>query len=247
MLVSNKKLGVRFLFKNDYDLSFIDDSNTSLIIDASGGRFRAATDAYREGQCAVTSSEFQLNLPEVNAYGRGYARHGITDFANAPALKIKLRREGDLFVPNQNGARIRSAMFKVTHLPMGLHDSLMAFVKENNQDSQFYIWPGKLHPDLNEILALVNVKKVAYEELASTVREKTSLASFFENGGLERTALSPRILSFFRLIADSGSDLTKISIEPPFILAPHTRFMSGTLGRLYGRPVVPIEIRRAHV
>jgi len=240
LLVSNKKLGVRFLFKDDYDLSFIDDSDTSLVIDASGGRFRAEPDAYREGAYSVPSNELEITLPEVSGYGRGYAKHGITNFSDVPATKINLQREGDRFVPYRNGTRIRSAMFKVTHLPLGLHDSLMEFVKENNEDCQFYIWPGNLRPELNEILTLINVTKAEYEELAPAVRETTSLARFFENGGLERVAASPRIASFLRLIADSGSDLTKISIEPPFFYSPYSRLMSGTLGRLYGRPLVPI-------
>jgi hypothetical protein len=139
LLVSNKKLGVRFLFKDDYDLSFIDNSDTSLVFDASGGRFRADPAAYREGICAAPTDELLVALPEMIGHGRGYARHGITDFSDVPASKISARREGDRFVPHQNGAPIRSAMFKVTRLPLGLYDPLLAFVKQNNEDSQFYV------------------------------------------------------------------------------------------------------------
>lgn len=241
LLVSNKKLGVRFLFQHDFDLSFIKDSNTSLVIDASGGRFQADTDAYRAGKCTVElNKEIEVNLTAVNGYGRRYGPHGITNFSDLPAKKINLRRDGERFVPYQNGTRICSSMFKVMHVPLELYDSLMAFTKENNEDSQFFIWPGRFCPELNEILALINVTKNGYEALATLVSKKTSLARFFENGGLELTALSPRILSLFRLIADSGSDLSKISIEPPFTYSPYCRYMSGTLGRLYGRPVVPV-------
>lgn len=96
-----------------------------------------------------------------------------------------------------------------------------------------------MRPELNEILTLVNMSKDEYEALASVVREPTSLERFLENGGLEIFALSPRIQSFLQLIADSGS-LSKIIIEPPFFYSPYIRYMSGTLSRLYGRPLVPI-------
>lgn len=241
LLISNKKLGVRFLFDDDYDLSFLEKSHTHLVFDATGGRFEPPQDGLTKGTLDDGPASLTVNTQALQQFGRGHHAHGIVNSENVPAMQLEIRKtEPGYYRPIYNGAPLRTALFKLTHVPIGLYERLLDYVRPQNADGLFYIWPGNLRPELNEILALINLNQAGASYLASLVPQKTGLASCVEQGLLQSDALDPRIIEFVKFLQSATDDFDQIGIEPPFLFEPRLQWLSAKFDRLWGKVVVPV-------
>lgn len=238
LMLSSKKLGVRFYFDNAYDLSFIKESDTHLVFDATGGRL-TIEDGYQEAP--QNQDDISVDLGALQSHGKGHQTHGITNWNDAPPVKIQCKRDGAYFKPYLGQAPVTTAMFKLTGVPTALYEELMEFVQLQNSDSVFYIWPGNLKPELNRILILINLDRAGFEELGALVERPVSLKAFLDNGGDDLEHVDYRITRLINILKVRAPDaLEDIGIEPPFLYRPYFRFMQGGLPRLYDRTLVPV-------
>ena len=240
LLISNQKLGVRFLYDDDYDLSFLESSHTHMVFDATGGGFEAPQAGLTKGTVGQGPAIFQVATPPMPQFGRGHYSHGIVKAEDFPAMQIQAKKSGEFYRPMLNSEPLKTAMFKLTNVPISLYERLLDYVRPQNQDSLFYIWPGNLRSELNEVLALINLDQRGVSYLGSLVKERTTLVDCVSRGLLETDELDRRILEFVRFLESATDEFGQIGIEPPFLFAPRVKWLSGSLDRLWGKMVVPV-------
>ena len=240
LLIANRQAGVKFLFRADYDLSFLNESKTQLIFDATGGRLVIPEALCTPGKLPPGLGDIPYNLPQLNGYGKRYRGSGITHVNDFQSEQILLKKKGNRFVPISQGIEIKSAMIKLTDVPMQLYKPMLDMVKNKNNDGLFYIWKGRLREPINRLLILINIDHTMYKECMERITEKQFMCEFLDKNNEYVKTLDPRIIDMFELISASSEYLDQIQIEPPFIYEPYSKLMTGTLDRMHGKMVVPI-------
>ncbi|MBO6702739.1 MAG: hypothetical protein JJ921_10380 [Pseudomonadales bacterium] len=240
LLLSNRSQDVKFLFQSEPDLAFVEHADTNLLVDASGGRLDLSEPHWQAGPFRENSSKMVVNFNIAEGFGSGHASHGITKYIRAQEQKVSLLFKNGHAQPASEKGNLRSAMFKLTSIPISLYQELIEFTKSRNDDSLFYVWPGKLHNDINEILLLTNLNQESLRFLQERVRTNTDLKSFFDTCAGNFQGLDYRIIELLRLLKSRISDLSKVGIEVPFIYQPKLRFPGEGYDHFYGRPILAI-------
>ncbi|APB34789.1 hypothetical protein GlitD10_2453 [Gloeomargarita lithophora Alchichica-D10] len=212
LFLANRAQGTRFYFDDNFKLSLIKETDTDIVIDATGGKLNII-DAN-----ALDDGSFVVKLTAHPQFGSYYKGFGITNSSDMPAIGLTLSQKGSFFYPSLAGKQLKSAMVKLTDVPLELQESLLAQVTPNNSDGLIYIWPGKLRPELNSLLILINLSISDYHHLNQLLSQKTDLNSFIMQNS-KKLELDPRILEFFQKILeyDVGNNS---KIESPFLYEP---------------------------
>lgn len=233
LLLSCKRLGVKFLFKEDYDLSFMKESKAHLVFDATGGNFNS--------NCPDEDSDpVEINIPDMPRCGEGNEVVGIKKVSSVVSQTATLVPANGTYYPYIDGQRIVHAMFKVTHIPIALKKELLDYILTCNDDTLAYLWNGTLRPELNQLMCLFNLQKPAYESLSSVLSDKMPLDAFLNDGGLETPGLDERVAVILKMIKESGEDISETTVEPPFLFEPHINLLPDRFDRTHGVPTVPI-------
>jgi hypothetical protein len=229
LFLANRAQGVRFYFTNSYKLSLINGTETDMVIDATGGKLNFITSNDQD------NASFAVNLSACREFGRKYSGFAITNFDDMPNMRLIFDQKGSFFYPSFEEKQLKSAMFKLTNVPLELYDQLLAHVQKDNRDGLIYVWPGKLRRELNSLLILINLSSADYHQLGRFLTQKTDLHSFMMAHGRD-LHLDQRILDFFEQIRER--DTQKASyIEPPFLYEPYIRILPEKLPRIFGCPV----------
>ena len=130
-------------------------------------------------------------------------------------------------------------MAKLVHIPFRCYGQLIRFVVGHNHDNKFYVWPGTLKEEINQVILIINLTKEEYlflsEEIQGPMRVDDALRdrAFAEK-------LDARVIGIFEIVSKISDSADGISIEPPFLYEPYLIKKAGGFDRLYGRPVIPV-------
>lgn len=240
LLLSNKRLGTKFLFQSKPDLSFIEESSTHLIVDATGGRLELGVYQWEPGSFRGIKEKSKVLIKVPEGRFAGHSRHGITRQLGATDLEVELRFDHGIAQLTYKGEAVKTALFKLTRVPLSLYDRLIEFTSTRNKDSLFYIWPGQLREEINEILILVNLSKKGLAYLEPRIFGPQPLRQFLLSTTGELGTLDSRIIELFNFLTTHTSEDQLITIEPPFLYSPYIRYPHGSPDRLFGRPVLAV-------
>lgn len=130
-------------------------------------------------------------------------------------------------------------MLKITGIPIWYQPFIMKFVRDNNKDNLFYVWPGKLSQSINEILILISLETLSGETISDLFNRRTKLKELYSRIGNEEF-WDPRIIQLLELLCGVNAASDDIWIEPPFRFEPHIKLLGNELPRISGKPVIPI-------
>ncbi|MEO8495986.1 MAG: hypothetical protein ABI614_13010, partial [Planctomycetota bacterium] len=231
LLESCKELGVMFLFDQVEDYAPVLDAGVDVVIDATGNRLMAAEEE-------VESPGPTFKERNLERYGEGYGRFGITRTLTDRKAEVATIRKGNVLYPAIDGRRMKLACFKLTNVPIRLYQPLLDFVRGKNHDSRFYIWPGTLKPEINAMLLIINLHRPEYEALAIDIPEPVELSEFLgQSNAVDR--LDRDVVELMKLIARKLNEEEDVRVEPPFIFAPYLKPYRPD-ERFHGKPLIRI-------
>ncbi|GHC09042.1 hypothetical protein GCM10007047_27880 [Cerasicoccus arenae] len=237
LLSSCHQQGVIFWFEEMAPLDVLAEQKPHLYIDASGGRLNLG-EANKVREQPTTAS---LAVP-IRPYStvEQLAPMGIRRIDACRDKAIIANREGDWHIPQWNGGPVKLAMFKMTGIPVELYNPLLKWITPRNRDRLFYLWEGKLHSDINELLLLINLTKEAYWALAESLPRPSTFAKTFGKTTFKRLHLDLRIYELVRYIRSLSPEWGSWGVEPPFLYEPRLRTIGKKLERYEGVPIIPI-------
>ncbi|MEW6314440.1 MAG: hypothetical protein AB1513_10460 [Pseudomonadota bacterium] len=236
LLLSCRRMGVKFLFQENYDLSFVARSKVQAIFDASGGRFNKI-DFPPPGAPITVGRE--IETASLNSNDAKIAPYGIRIKDVPDNKKITVGSSGNIFFPLYKSGRMKVALLKVIHLPVALYDVLLQYIVANNGDNKFYIWPGDLKQEINQAILTVNLRKGEYEALCGKIASSAKVDELLRDEVL-MARLDSRMADVLRIIAGHAANTGKISIEPPFLFEPYLIDLQGNIECIHGKPVIRI-------
>jgi hypothetical protein len=212
LLLSCRRIGVRFLFRDDH--AFIRERPVHLVFDATGNRLHPLEPDSTAISIGPPTSTDQLRVSE-----RRLVSYGVDVTAPATNPSIEMASSGALRYPLYEGRRIVQAAFKITRLPARMCDALVERVARHNQDNKHYVWRGSLRDEVNQGLVIVNLTRAEYEALCAAHAYPLALA---EVGDL-RAMLDPRTVELLAFVAEGAteSELARIQIDAPFTWSPY--------------------------
>jgi hypothetical protein len=245
MLLSCKKLGVKFLFRRSTDLSFLRETSLDIVFDATGNRLNEVSlDTFPEEQIQTKHAEIAVGRQLAN----GYARFGISPAPCREINKIELLAAENLLVPAHKQDPIKSAMIKITGIPISLLETLFSSIQHCNYDNRFYLWPGTLQHEINQALLIVNLTPSEFESLQNYLLAPIFLDVFLDHYADLHT-LDKRFVDLMHTLVRDISGDYPVRIEPPFLYEPYMQEYPQAWKRLNGAPIIPIgdSIYNGHV
>ena len=239
LLLSCKQIGVKFYFNNSDDISFLKQTNTHMIFDATGGNLNLPYSRESEDK-QVTVSYLSNNRSENLFYNPSKNKLEINT-----KFDLVLKNSGNKYYPFLKGHQVKAYMVKLTGIPISCLGAIEDYVRNNNSDNLFYIWQGKLNPKINEVLVIVNLLRETYEDISQIIDKKITLENFIQNIGPISGRIDSRIIELMRrismTIALTNNPLDHpIFIEKPFSFIPYITFFDEKLPVYYDIPVFPI-------
>jgi predicted TPR repeat methyltransferase len=233
LLLSCRRLGVKFLFAESCDLSFIRDSPVQLVFDASGNRFRPPSwpdspekiDVRHNIQTDILGS----NDAKISPYG--IKIHPSTDNRH-----ITLGAYDKLLFPLHKNKPVKLAMLKLIHIPARLYGMLLKHIRQHNHDNKYYVWPGTLQAAINQVIVIVNLEKSEYDYLCSHHAFPMRLTEAMEIEAFSKS-LDERTSAILGLLAEHADESDQIGIDAPFLYEP---YMVNTAipEQLFDRPLI---------
>lgn len=235
LLLSCRRMGVKFLFADQGDLSFIEDSQVQLVFDASGNRLQQAAWPGSPEQIAV---HHNIETSLLGSKDANIFKYGIQVHASEDNRFITLGSYGNLSFPLYKNSPVRLAMMKLIHIPARFYGALVNYVSQHNQDNKYYVWPGTLQEAINQAIVIVNLTKSEYDYLCGQHEFPLTLAEAMRIEAF-RAALDARTAAILELLAEHASEDDQIAIDAPFLFEPYL-VNCATPERLYGRPLVRV-------
>ena len=245
MLLSCKKLGVQFLFQENDDTSFLKHAKMDIVFDATANRLKETTlDDFPEQQIQQLSASLRVN----SDMAKGYRKFGIAYEPCQDIERIDLYAADNLLVPAYKKQPIKTAMIKITGLPIRLFESMFSTIAQCNHDNRFYLWPGTLRDEINQALMIVNLTQPEYQALQAYLIAPLSLKVFIEQFS-DWDVLDKRFIDLLKKIAQEVPETFQTKIEPPFLYEPYMLAYPKKLERMHGAPLIRIgdSIYNGHV
>ncbi|MFN0252313.1 MAG: hypothetical protein ACKV2T_35890 [Kofleriaceae bacterium] len=232
LYLSCVRMGVRFLFDERPDLSFVGERPVHLVFDATGNRLQVD-----EADASVAVGP-PIALDSSNVRAGRFASYGV-DVTAPTSGAIHIATAGGVRYPLVDGRRLVQAMVKITQVPARLCDALVDLVRRDNHDNKHYVWRGSLREEINHGLVLVNLARAEYEALWAAHVYPLGLAAALASPAL-RAALDARTIELLVRIADctTQDELARVEIDAPFVWRPY--WNTSRNATLHGAPLVRI-------
>jgi hypothetical protein len=237
LLASCRRMGVKLLFADGLDWSFVQETPVDLVFDASGNRldptpWPASVNEVTEVRTHPLS-EAQLNVAELETFGVA-----VDPYARFRSLTLGMWR--GIGLPIFMNQILRLAMIKITRVPIRLYRAILDHVAPRNVDSRFYVWPGLLHEAVNQVLILINLEKAEYEHLCRTFTYPLRVEEAVQSHDF-RTGVDPRFVDLLRLIVElaTPAEREQIALDAPFLFRPYFR-ETREPERFAGKPLIRI-------
>lgn len=235
MLLSCRRMGVKFLFSENRELSFLENSNTTLIFDASGNGLNPIRLPSKESRIQIVQ-HVPTNSPSVNI---NIAPFGVKLLQKPDNRQIGIGSSGNIFMPIYRESRMKVAQIKVVDMPFRLYGALLRYIIANNSDNRFYIWHGDLLPAINRAILVINLKKSEYRSLATSVPESANIEAVVSNKSLLES-LDDRVVQVLKIIASDPDAVRMAKVEPPFLLEPYLYDVKKNAETLHGKPIIRV-------
>jgi hypothetical protein len=212
LLIAARASGVQFLFDSPVDWNLIDKFD--LVFDASGGNINwFQVGEYKPSKYQKNANSLRAKIHKKEALGEGYSNSGITNFGHSPEFSIDLKAGSDLqYWPTFDDDSIEVPMLKITSLPSEIDSNIISYIRLNNEDSKFYLWPGNLKPPINESLLLVNLSSKVFDFFKCNIISSQPMdKTLFSDGFLERE--DTRLAVILKKLSELYGTFT---IQPPF-------------------------------
>ncbi|MCB1614812.1 MAG: hypothetical protein KDI30_02250, partial [Pseudomonadales bacterium] len=245
MLLSCKKLGVKFLFKNSRQIKWLTSANLDVVFDATGNRFNEVSiDSVPQQKIQHLSASVNFTKDFAN----GFAQYGIRPGPCQSLDQIGLLAADNLLVPAYNDRPLKMAMIKITGLPASAFENLFPSVEQVNHDNRFYLWRGTLKDEINEALLIVNLTPPEYVVLESALIAPISIPIFMELFS-DWAVLDSRFAELLRKIASRVPGDSQVRIEPPFLYEPYMLEYQPAGENIDGIPLIRIgdSVYNGHV
>ncbi len=238
LLISCRKMGVKFLFQENYDLSFVEKANTRLVFDATGGRLTEKRSA--EIREPAPTAIRRITFPVRKAYGLGFRPFGITHIKDTQELEMALWADGRHIAPAYGDKLVQVPMMKLINIPIALKKELKRQLSAVNHDGIFYCWEGKLKSQINSLMLFVNLDAESLRVLSSTIDSSMSLAEFTLDHASALSALDERVVQVFKMLAEDAAHARRIKLEAPFLYAPSILNEAVPFSKVGNIPLIPI-------
>lgn len=245
MLLSCKTLGVKFLFRKSADISFLKEADLDMVFDATGNRYKEISlDTFPDEQINTINAD----LVAGRQLAKNYARFGVTTEPCQDIQNINLLAAENLLVPVYKQEPIKTAMIKVTGIPIAFFEGLFSSIQHANGDNRFYLWPGTLQNEINQALLIVNLTPPEFEALQSYILAPISIETFLANFE-DWDILDKRFIDVLQKIAREVPTEYDVRLEPPFLYEPYMLGYPQQWEKVNGAPLIRIgdSIYNGHV
>ncbi len=235
MFLSGKNIGISFYFDPNMNLNFLEDSEASLIIDATGGKLDYL---YPETDNLIS----EIDIIHETKYVEDFSYAGVHPYESTKyPTSMNLKLHEGRYYPYLNDKRINYPMFKMTKIPTGYLEKILEFISKKNQDNIFYIWTGRLAQEVNEILILVNLQESGFDHFAKHITKRVSLKEFIEISYNSKDAIvDNRIKELAHFLIGIDNSCDSIKVEPPFRYEPNIKLLPQGITRVFSKPIIPI-------
>ncbi|MBT3351712.1 MAG: tetratricopeptide repeat protein [Nitrospinaceae bacterium] len=236
MLLSCRRMGVKFLFSDNCDFSFLENSKAQVVFNATGNRFRKIS--FPEvGAPAIAKEVVPTNV--LHMPNEGISDFGVKIDWPKTAQEITVEYHGNIFIPVLNGRRIKSPIVKVGHIPFRLYQGILNLVAGNNADNKIYVWPGTLKAEINQVIVIIGLQSNEYENLYREISSPEKIGTVLQNR-LLLEVFDERVVRLLEFISDRTDAADDVVMEPPFVYEPYLIKYPGGFEKLHGKPVIPI-------
>jgi len=235
LLLSCRRLGVKFLFSESTDLSFIRDSPVQLVFDASGNRLQPPPWPDSSGQIVVRHS---IETDLLGSNDAKISPYGIKIHPSPENRQINLGSYNNLLFPLYKSKPVKLAMLKLVHIPARLYGKILSYIKQHNADNKYYVWPGTLQAAINQVIVIVNLNKAEYDYLCNHHTFPMRLTEAMQIEAFS-ASLDERTGDILKLLAEQAAESEQIGIDAPFLFEP---YLVNTAMRelLFDRPLIRI-------
>jgi hypothetical protein len=224
LLLSCKRLGVRLVFSAE-PAGFQPD----LVFDASGNRLRPPPGPTKPADVTIGENVYmdrlRLDIP-------GLAKFGVDVDAWSMGRYVTVGSVGPLAFPICENHVLKQALVKVVRIPARLYPELIGWVRRNNADNRYYVWPGLLRAELNELLLIVSLHRQEYDTLCARHVFPLTLEEAAES--VELPVL--RVLA----AAATAEERAAVSLEAPYLFTPYRVEARGGVEEWAGAPCVRV-------
>jgi len=235
LLLSCRRLGVKFCFDASGDFSFIQNSPVQFVFDASGGRLQPPVWPSSANEIAVRhlieTACLHCDATSISYYGIGL--HPCAD-----NRQIALGSYDKLFFPLYKNQPIKLAMLKLIDIPSRYYGALLNYISQHNEDNKYYVWPATLHEAINQLIVIINLDKKEYDYLCDRHVFPLNPAEALRTEAF-RAILDKRTCAILELLTQEADKHEQTSIDSPFMFDP--RLTDNALPEyLYGRPLIRV-------
>lgn len=235
LFLGARSSGVRFMFRDDINVNNLGARHFDCIFDTTGGRIQWEEINEFHYKTDNEPGTLRLKLPATDNYGAGFKHFGITNSDPTGELIVELNRKQQYLYPSIGGAEIRVPMIKITRVPLDAAEGILNIVKGMNGDSKFYVWPGKLKPEVNEALILINVSWDVHRFLSNRISTSSKLSIVGPALLDQLEGKDHRLFLLLTNILDSTK--SACNIEAPFVYEPRLRSNLAGEADLNGTPL----------
>lgn len=235
LLLSCRRLGVKFLFVESSDFSSIKSSAVQMVFDASGNRFQSPSWPNSLNQISFHT---KVETALLGCNTANYSAYGIKIRPTRQNRDISLCSYNNLTFPLYKNKLVKLAMLKLINIPVALYGMLLSYITQCNTDNKFYIWKGTLQDVVNQVIVTVSLNKSEYDHLCKhydfpmRVTEAVSSDEFIKS-------MDERTIAILKMLAEYEFLHEPITIDAPFLFEPY--FIKNTaIDQLQGWPLVRV-------
>jgi hypothetical protein len=227
LYLSCREMGVKFLFKNISDISFLKDLNVNIIFDATGNLLLKKYNKNSENEDTkdvknnndnndnkIKSLPFSFNHIKLRI--QNYYQNNCSNNINKSDITL-VSNEGNIYTLFKNKP-VYWYIIKIINIPLEKYDKLNKFIKVlNENDNKMYIWKGTFHSKLNEGLIFINLTN-SETKFFFEINKKITLANLMEHILFQNMSDKIKLLcNCLNLLYPKNT----ILIEKPFMYKPY--------------------------
>jgi Tryptophan halogenase len=240
LLLSCRRLGVKFLFVENSDFSSIKSSVVQMVFDASGNRYQSPDWPNSPSQISFNT---KVETALLGCNTANYSAYGIKIRPSRQNRDISLYSYNNLTFPLYKNKPVKLAMLKLINIPVALYGALLSHIAQDNIDNKFYIWKGTLQAAVNQVIVIISLRKAEYDYLCKHYDFPISIAEVINVEEFVKS-MDERTMAILQMLADHEilhEPIThgSITIDAPFLFEPYL-VNRAAVDQLQGWPLVRV-------
>lgn len=235
LLLSCRSMGVKFLFADDADLSFIEGSHVQMVFDATGNRFQPLSWPGSPEQIVV---HHKIETDRLGSDRSKISPYGIKIHHSEENRHVTLGSFKGLSFPLYKNQPVKLAMLKLIHIPARFYGALVNYVSQHNEDNKYYVWPGTLQTEINQVIVIISLTRAEYDYLCGQHEFPLGIAAALQSETM-KDVLDARTCDLLSMLAEHTTEEEQMAIDAPFLFEPYLVDCS-LPERLYERPLIRV-------